>query len=151
MIKQCCNLTGWEANLAKPNTKYSQIRRSHHTSGRLLQSDANFHWWLSLCKVIVWFLPVILMIKESCNLTGQGPNWPRPNKTSSLSPIFPWLLSQNKKSKILIDSFQRYWWSKNTAIWIVESILSHNRRIRFFQDMQFSENQKQHCYAPFLG
>ena len=31
---------------------------------------------------------------------------------------FFWKLSPCKKSKVLIDSFQRYWWSNNTTIWL---------------------------------
>ena len=44
--------------------------------------------------------------------------WPHPNKNSSLDASFSRWLSLCKKSKILIDSFQRYWWSKNSAIWL---------------------------------
>ena len=44
---------------------------------------------------------------------------------------FPWWFSPCKKSMILIDSFHRYRWSKNPAIWLVDSILGHNCRTRF--------------------
>ena len=37
------------------------------------------------------------------------------------------------KSKVLIDSIQRYWWWKNTAIWLAKSILGNNWRTKFSQ------------------
>ena len=51
------------------------------------------------------------------------PDWPK--STISLSQLkavvahatFPWWISPFKKSKIWIDSLQRYCWSKNLAIW----------------------------------
>lgn len=39
---------------------------------------------------------------------------------SEISP--PWLLSLMKKSKKLIHSFQRYWWTNIVAIWLSKSI-----------------------------
>ena len=63
-------------------------------------------------------------------------------------PIFPWWLSQCKKSKTSIDSFPKYWWSNNATILLVES---YNCRITFFPDIWFSQNHTKHCYAPFLG
>ena len=47
-------------------------------------------------------------------------------------PIFPWWLSPCIKSEVSIDSFQRYWSSKNTATWLVESTLGHTWRTRLF-------------------
>ena len=35
-----------------------------------------------------------------------------------------------KKDRVLIDSFQRDWWSKNIGIWLVARILGLNWRIR---------------------
>ena len=83
-------------------------------------------------------------------------NWTRDrsshNQTKAVvsNTIFPWWLSLCKKSKILIETFQRIWQSKNPAIWLVESILAHNWAI-FFWGMQLSQKHKGHCYAPFLG
>ena len=31
---------------------------------------------------------------------------------------FPWSITPCKKTKIAIDSFQRYWWSNTPAIWL---------------------------------
>ena len=45
---------------------------------------------------------------------------------------FSWWLSPCNKSKIWIDSFQRYWWSDHHAIWLVESILAHNWRLQIY-------------------
>ena len=36
-----------------------------------------------------------------------------------------------KKTKRSTDSFHRYQWTKNPAIWLAESILGHNWRTRF--------------------
>ena len=45
---------------------------------------------------------------------------------------FSWWLSPCNKSKMWIDSFQRYWWSDHHAIWLVESILAHNWRLQIY-------------------
>ena len=45
----------------------------------------------------------------------------------------------------------RYWWSKNTGIWLAESIFCHNWRTRFPLDMEFLQYHKEHCYALFLA
>ena len=37
-----------------------------------------------------------------------------------------WWLSPFNKPKRLIDSFQRYWWSKDNAIWLAENTVGHN-------------------------
>ena len=52
---------------------------------------------------------------------------------------------------VLINSFQRYSWSKKTAIWFAESILGHNWKTRIFLQIEFSQNYKEHCFATFLG
>lgn len=40
--------------------------------------------------------------------------------------IFPWLISLCKKSKMLVVSYLRYWWSKNLVVLLVEKhILLH--------------------------
>ena len=45
-----------------------------------------------------------------------------------------------KISKRLIDSFQKNWWSKNTAIWLLENILGHNWRNKFTVLRRIIEN-----------
>ena len=64
-------------------------------------------------------------------------NWSHPTKSSTSYSTSPCWLPPYKKYKISIDSFQRYWWSKNPAIWLLESLLGHNERTRFFPDMLF--------------
>ena len=64
---------------------------------------------------------------------------------------FLWWLSLCKKSKISTDSFQRYWWSKNTVTLLVQSILGHHWRSRLFANMGILQNHKEHCYASLLG
>ena len=61
---------------------------------------------------------------------------PSQKKQFQILPLPLWLY-RCKKFKVLIDSFQRYWWSKNTAIWLVESVLGRNWKTRFLQNMQF--------------
>ena len=74
---------------------------------------------------IAWFLTEILMIEESCNHWTRGATSHIQPKVAVLDVPFLWWLSPCKKSKRFTDSFQKYWWSKNTAIWLVESILGH--------------------------
>ena len=47
--------------------------------------------------------------------------------------------------------FQRYWWSKNLAIWLDESILSYNLETRIFPDIQFSQENKELQCLFFLA
>ena len=56
-----------------------------------------------------------------------------------------------RKEGVLIDSFQRDWWSNNIGIWLVARILGLNWRIRFPKELFFVWNHKNHCYIPFLG
>lgn len=49
----------------------------------------------------------------------------------------PW-----KISKVSIDFFQRYWWTKI----VVEKILGH-----YYPDMRFSHNHEKHCHSPSPG
>ena len=51
-----------------------------------------------------------------------------------------------KKSNISIDSFLRYWLSKNPAVWLVESVLGHNWRTRIYPDLWLPQNHKEHCF-----
>ena len=112
MIKDSNNLTGWEAQLATADLNWQskmlsslddyilvKKRRTltlsrHIDDHRILQSD-----WM----------------KKTTDHTQP--------KVVALDATLPQWLSSGKKSKIDIDSFQIYWWSKNPAIWLVESIL----------------------------
>ena len=74
-----------------------------------------FHYLhLKIHTKITWFFPQILMIKESCNLI----DWKIQPSHPSKRDTFPWWSSSCKKSNRLVDSLQRYWWSKNPAIWL---------------------------------
>ena len=48
---------------------------------------------------------------------------------------------------ISTNSFPKYWWSKNPAIWLV----LYHFATRLFPERKLSENHKQHCNVPFLG
>ena len=54
--------------------------------------------------------------------------------------IFSWRLTPCKISKTLNDSFQRYYWSKNPAIWLEQGILPLNFGTKISQDMQCLQN-----------
>ena len=58
--------------------------------------------WQWSDKGINWFFTEILMIKQSCKLIGQEPNWSHPTKTGGLTCYIP-LISIRKKI-----STQRY-------------------------------------------
>ena len=51
------------------------------------------------------------------------------------SQTLPWWPPESKNSETFIDSFQWYWWLKNSAIWLDESILANIMWIRIFQSM----------------
>ena len=42
-------------------------------------------------------------------------------------------------------------YNQNTTIWLFGSILRYNWRNRFFSNMWFLQNHKEHWYVPFLG
>ena len=47
-----------------------------------------------------------------------------------------WCLSACQKLTLLFTSFLRYYILKNTAIWLVDSILAHSLRTRILSDME---------------
>ena len=120
-----------------------------HTELKVVVSDATFPWSLTPCKKLKHQQTLSTDIDATFWLNKRY-NWPHPSKSSSLRS-YPWQLSQCKESNVSIDSFQRYWWSKNPAIWWVKSILGHYWRTTFFPSTRFSQNREQHHYAPFLG
>ena len=125
-----------------------------------------FHYLhLKIHTKITWFFPQILMIKESCNLI----DWKIQPSHPSKRDTFPWWSSSCKKSNRLVDSLQRYWWSKNPAIWL--KMTNSMQKIRIstdsFQRYWWSKNptillDKRHnwphapkrsrpgCYLPLL-
>ena len=120
----------------------------HPTKGESLR------WYLSLMLIFMqktWdtncFCPKILLIKEYCNLIEQQVHQTTPNQKWHLRCYLSLTILSMRK----IDSFRTYWWSKTTAIWLVECISGHNWRTRFSPYMQFLQNHKEHYYAPFSG
>ena len=65
-------------------------------------------------------------------------------------PISLLWLSPCENSKVLIDTSQKYWWSKHTAVWLIEIAFGYNWRNRFSPDLWFSQNHKEHFYILFL-
>ena len=111
------------------------------TKQKEVVSHATFLWRLSSCKKSNWLIPSIgidnqrsLQSDWMSGTTGHT----QPKEVVS-HVTFLWGLSLCKKSKRLTDSFQRYWWSMNNAIWLGESILG----------MGFLQNQKEQCYTQF--
>ena len=81
------------------------------------------------------FFLVILLIKETCNLSDA---------------TFLWQLPPCRRSKRSINNFPEI--MKNTAISLVENILGNNWRTRFFPHMRLLQSHKEHCcYVPLLG
>ena len=109
-----------------------------HTQRRVVVSNSSFHF--TWCKnVRYWLIPSknidderILQSDWMRGTTGHI----RPKVVISNLSFCLWL-SPCKKSKVSIEYFQRYWWSKNTAIWLVGSVLHHNWTTKFFPNMQF--------------
>ena len=113
------------------------------TQPKEVVSNATFPWLLTVCikndkkyikRDITWFSPKISIIKESCSLTAWKGNLTTSDQTTAFSnAAFTWRPTLCKITKIPLDSFQIYWWSKNTAIWLAESILEPD----FFQTCAF--------------
>ena len=61
-----------------------------------------------------------MMIKESWNLIKEEYNWPNPTKSDCLRSHLPLIIICMQKTNTLIDSFQRYWRSKNPAMGMEE-------------------------------
>ena len=110
-------------------------------------SDATFLWWLSLCKKsnINFIMTSFLWMGFNClkatePLRGDSPQefpifiwinlrrikrWVDPGATPMVLHSGPlhWessTLTTGSSFHISVDSFQRYWWSKNSRIWLVE-------------------------------
>ena len=137
------------------NLRYQLIPFRHIHDQRILQSDwtksttakpsqevvpgATFAWWLS---------PYRKSKRSDCL---RGITSYTKQKVIVSDAAFLWWLSPSKKSKMSIGSFQKYWWLKNAAIWLAESILDHNWRTRLFTNMRFLQDHNEDCHAPFLG
>ena len=82
-------------------------------------------------------------------------NWPHLTRKGSLRCYLSLMTNSKQKTKILIDSFLRYLWSKilqscksceRSKILIGWECFSHNWRTRFFTDMWLLQHYKEHCY-----
>ena len=61
-------------------------------------------------------------------------------------------LSTCRKSETDVNLLTRYWWLKNTGIWLAESFFGHNLRTRFFPLCSFHRMSKGNKYfysTPF--
>ena len=85
--------------------------------------NATFPWWLSPCKKSKWYQ----WFKNPAIWLDKRPNWPHPTKSSSLRCYLPLMVNSMQKNWYIIDSFQRYWWSKNDAFWWKSGTTDHTR------------------------
>ena len=116
MTKELCNWIGREAQLAITNQKReSQMLPSLGDSLRLLPSlDLHAknprHFWISSNDIDDQRILQYGWTRGTTGITLP--------KEALSDATFTWLLSPCKKSKRLLDSFQRYWCSKNPAFWL---------------------------------
>ena len=119
---------------------------------KMVVPGATFPWQLFLYKIKLRSLYSFIDDQRILHSDGikdtTGHTQP---KMVVFDATFFWWLSLFKKSKRLLDSVQRNWWLKNTALLLAKSILGHNRRTRFSLDIRFLQNHQEHCYATFLG
>ena len=59
---------------------------------------------------------------------------------------FPWWLLPCRNFKILIDSFEIFWWLKNSAFWLSKNILAFSLWKRIFPNTYFLHG----ATAPFI-
>ena len=86
---------------------------------KVAASHATFLWWLSPIKNLRdQSIPSKDIIKKSWARTTTGQS--HPPKVVFSDAAFPWWITSCKKAKTSLDSFQRYWWSNNSAIWLAK-------------------------------
>lgn len=79
----------------------------------------------------------------SLSKSGRGwAAWIHPTRGTSLRCCLFCGISPCRKSKILINSFQRYWSSKKPAICLDESILDYKLWSTIFLDMEFAKKNR---------
>ena len=74
---------------------------------------------------------------------------PYPIKTTWLKFSVHGCLTTYEKRTSYHKSFLRYFSLKSSVLWLAESIFAYNPRTWFFQDIQFSQNQKGNYGALF--
>ena len=79
-----------------------------------------------------------------------GHPWTTQPKVVVSYATFTWWISSSKKSKKLMHYFQRYWRSKNSAIWFDKSILTYNLWTKIFLEMWFGWEQRELKSLSFL-
>ena len=102
MIKESCNLIGWKAQLPHPIKKWLPFFDDYLQSKNLRDQS----------------IPSRDIIKKSWARTTTGQS--HPPKVVFSDAAFPWSITSCKKAKTSLDSFQRYWWSNNSAIWLAK-------------------------------
>ena len=82
--------------------------------------DTNFLWWRHTKNLRDYSISFRNIDDRRILQTDwmRGTTGPTQSKVAVPDVTFLWWLSPCKKSKRLIDSFQRHWWSKNPDIWL---------------------------------
>ena len=125
----CFHLHWWSKN-PKMNGRKARVATPKQ---KTVAPEVTYPWWLFPHKKIRQQLfPEILMIQknfESCWLRGTtrmrstpclSPHASRMRGTTQLECETPLvrLKATPQKTSISLESFERYWWSKNSAIWL---------------------------------
>ena len=164
MIKESCNLIEWEAQLATPKIVSLRccllLMTNSMRKTRISRDSFQRYWWsknptIWLDKRHNWphapkisrpgcYLPLLtISLQKSidCWISSRHiddqkvlkSNWTR-DKTSDTQPKLPFfddhLHVRNQRYRLIP--------SRDTAIWLSESILGHHWRTRFFPDIEFS-------------
>ena len=142
MIKGFCNLIRWVFILAC-NLKFSTLNWGVTISASLeINQSFILNYFYSGHLPIPKVAPGI-----------KGKSWSP--QTKSFRCYISWVTtSMQKKSKTLIDSFQRFWWWRNRAIWLDESILASNCQPEFSRIWGLNRKLQHHynfCCTPVLA
>ena len=131
-FKESCNLIGWE-----PISVYHCVLNCWKKCFSLLRNNYSF--------VLNHFLPENAPQDYPEEHLGRLELWVwlgmpghTQSKVATSHATFSCWLSPCKKSKILMLCFQRYWWSKNPATWLVQNILVDNLWTITFPDIGFA-------------
>ena len=124
--------------------------KSGHTLPKAVASDDIFPWWLSPCeksKIPIDSFPIYYCWSKNAAIwLDKWPKLPHPIKSCRIRFNFSFITSFMQKTKISLDSIQRYWWSKNTEIWFDKrhnlSYPSKSGSLRWFLPLMTNTWQK---------
>ena len=88
------------------------------------------------------------MVKESCYLIGKEAELVIPSQKKQYQTLYSLDSYIHAKNVGFQWIPSKDFYDPKNAILLVESILGHNWRTKFFQDMPLSKNHLEYCYAP---